>query len=254
MLILGDLNTGNIYLDQNMYKHNGVSNFDHKIKDTADALGLQQLITEPTRISDNVENLRDLIFTSNDKVTIESGTLSPFAQLDHFPIYAAIRVPALPKNTEQTTKHIWNYSKMNAPLLTDILMSTDWANLLENEIHTATDLFISTLHSAARAAIPTKLVKLRRDVKHWKNTELKRNIRKRNRLFKIAKRTNADEDWHRWRYQRNTVTTINRRLKSQHLKSQVHKLLTQKCDPYKYHQTLRNITGRSRDDTIPPLH
>ena len=32
-----------------------------------------------------------------------------------------------------------------------------------------------------------------------------------------------------------------------------HKLLERKHDPYKYHQILRNITGRTRHDIIPPL-
>ena len=33
----------------------------------------------------------------------------------------------------------------------------------------------------------------------------------------------------------------------------VDKLITNRRDPHKYYQTLRNITGRTRDDDIPPL-
>ena len=84
-------------------------------------------------------------------------------------------------------------------------------------------------------------------------SELKRNIRKRDRLFRLAKRTNNADNWERWRDQRNTVTSINRRLKQIHLQSQIHKLLQHKQNPYKYHQILRNITGRSRSRIIPPL-
>ena len=50
ILALGDFNTGNIYLPQDTYNHNGILSFDHKIKEIADALDLQQLIKEPTRI------------------------------------------------------------------------------------------------------------------------------------------------------------------------------------------------------------
>ena len=49
------------------------------------------------------------------------------------------------------------------------------------------------------------------------------------------------------------MTPLNRRLKDEHLQNQINKLVTQKLNPYKYHQTLRNITGRTRDDEIPPL-
>ena len=49
------------------------------------------------------------------------------------------------------------------------------------------------------------------------------------------------------------MTTINRRLKNDFYQNQVQKLLSYKQNPYKYHQTLRAMTGRKRDDTIPPL-
>ena len=162
-LVLGDFNTGNIYLQRNTYRHSGITAFDHKLKDVTDAYDLKQLIKEPTRIAGNTENLRDLIFTSNDNITIESGTLSPFAQLDHFPTFVSLQVPTLPKHCEPITKRIWDYPKINIPLLTDTLLNTDWASILEHETNTATDLFISALQDAARVSIPIKQLKLKQD-------------------------------------------------------------------------------------------
>ena len=49
------------------------------------------------------------------------------------------------------------------------------------------------------------------------------------------------------------VTTLNRRLKDEHLQNQIQKLLTYKLNPYKYHRTLRNITGQTRNEDIPLL-
>ena len=46
---------------------------------------------------------------------------------------------------------------------------------------------------------------------------------------------------------------MNRRLKQKHLTAQIHRLLEHKHDPYKYHKLLRNITGRTRQEIIPPL-
>ena len=253
ILTLGDFNTGNIYLDHHHHNHNGTSSFDHTLKDAADALDLKQLIIEPTRISQSSSNLRDLIFTSNDNIISNSGTLSSFGQLDHFPIYATIQIPTVEENKLPVTKNIWDYSKTNIPLLTETLQNVSWDDILQRDIHTATDTFISTLQEAARLTIPIKQINLNHRQKTWINGDLKRNIRKRDRLFKTAKRTNDPNDWNRWKIQRNCVTAINKRLKSQYLKGQVDKLLTQRRDPHKYHQTLRNITGRFRDDTIPPL-
>ena len=46
---------------------------------------------------------------------------------------------------------------------------------------------------------------------------------------------------------------MNRRLKNKHLDHQVEKLLSQKPNPHKYHQTIRDITGTARNNAIPPL-
>ena len=252
-LILGDLNAGNIYLDQHIYNHNGITTFDRTLKDTAETLDLRQLITQPTRITDNCENLRDLIFTSNNDVVVDSGICSPFSHLDHFPIYITVNVAIPSEIPNQTFTEIWDYSKLNAPLLTTLLQNTDWTDILDNDVDEATELFISAIHQAAIASIPIKRKKLQPKQKPWITSELKRNIRKRDRLFKIAKQKQDAFSWDRWRYQRNYVTTINRRLKNDFYQNQVQKLLSYKQNPYKYHQTLRAMTGRRRDDTIPPL-
>ena len=133
-------------------------------------------------------------------------------------------------------------------------MDTNWRQILEMDIDDATIDFTSAILSAAKQAIPTKVVRIRQNDKPWITSELKRNIRKRDRLFKTARQKQADDQaWDKWRRQRNLVTDLNRRLKQDHLTKQVCRLLERKHDPYKYHQILRNITGRKRHDHIPPL-
>ena len=59
ILILGDLNVGDIYLSPKMrHAHSGVTAFDDRLKHTLDSLNLAQLIDEPTRLSDSVANAR----------------------------------------------------------------------------------------------------------------------------------------------------------------------------------------------------
>jgi len=84
ILIFGDFNTGNIFLDNTSITHSGITAFDRKLKDTLDTLELRQLITQPTRIANNLSNLRDLAITSDTAIISDSGTLSPFSTLDHF--------------------------------------------------------------------------------------------------------------------------------------------------------------------------
>ena len=89
--------------------------------------------------------------------------------------------------------------------------------------------------------------------KLWVTADLKRQIRRRDRLFKRAKNKQTEYDWKRWKDQRNLTTNLTKQLKKHYVESQVTTLLTNKQNPHKYHQTLRSITGKSQDKAIPPL-
>ena len=96
-------------------------------------------------------------------------------------------------------------------------MSTDWEGILDKDVDTATEHFTYTIIKAAKENIPMKIMALKQNDKPWKTSELKLSMRKRDQLFKPAKRTNSDNDRGRWRDQRNIPTNINRRFKLDHL-------------------------------------
>ena len=252
-IILGDFNSGNTYLDQTQHipKNSGVTSFDHKLFNTAETLGLTQLIKEPTRMTDECANLRDLIFTNNIRMIDDSGTLSSFSCLDHFPVYAELRIETFKFQT--LTKTLWDYDKIDSDLFIRTLQKTDWTTILNKDVHTATTDLTHAILSAAKTAIPTKVVHIKNKDKPWVNNELKRNIRKRNMLFKCAKRTQSHIDWCNWKTQRNFVSNLNKRLHSEHIQSQVTELIRNKRSPYKYHQILSDLTGRKHSNPIPPL-
>ena len=253
ILILGDFNAGNVYLSEQLQNScSGSTSFDYLLKDTTDILGMHQLISEPTRISTNSANLRDLIFTSNPEIVIYCGTKSPFAKLDHFPIIATLNLTPPPQNAIITTE-IWDYRNTDTQRLTNLLMDTNWDTILDNDIETATTQLINAIHDAATASIPIMRKKRNARKSPWVTVELKRNIRKRERLFKIAKHNPTEYNWDRWRYQRNLVTSLNRFLKSTYMRTEVNKLLDQKPNPKQYHQTLQKLIGRTRSDELPPL-
>ena len=130
------------------------------------------------------------------------------------------------ENTLQSEcKTIWDYDRLDVDGLIGRLMDADWEAILDRDIDSATEQFTSAISTAAKETIPTKILRTKRKDKPWMTNELKRNIRKRDRLFKQAKRTNNYVDWERWRNQRNIVTSMNRRLRQSHLQLQIHKLL-----------------------------
>ena len=251
-IILGDFNAGNNYLNHasRSQGNSGITSFDLKLSDTAETLDLVQVIKEPTRITDGCANLRDLIFVSNSELLNDSGTLSSFSRLDHFPVFAELSIE--PPEHQTFTKTIWDYEKIDSDLFIAKLQQTDWDSIVSKDIHTAVKDFTQAILNVAKLSIPRKQVRIKNHDKPWVNNELKRNIRKRNMLFSCAKRTQSDVDWRNWKYQRNIVTSLNRRLHSEHIQSEVNRLINNKQDPHKYPQILSNLTGRRQ--AIRPAH
>ena len=251
IIITGDFNAGNAFLQDQTINHSGITHFDIKLRDALYTLNLSQIISTPTRQTQLTANLRDLMITNNPLIIADSGTLSSFSNIDHFPVFASIRIQT-PK-TSVTTKKIWDYDKLDADKLTRLLLHINWDNIIEQDIHIATEKFTHTILTAAAEAIPIKTIHIRPTNKPWITADLKRNIRRRDRLFTRAKQRQTDRDWDKWKQQRNFVTDLNRRLRNAHLKMQVNKLLGSKLNPHQYHQTLKNIMGRTKNQTIPPL-
>ena len=62
----------------------------------------------------------------------------------------------------------------------------------------------------------------------WLNSQLRRMIRKRKRLFKKTKRTKLSQDMNPYKQYRNKVTKLIRRSKKSHIDDIANKLKTQK--------------------------
>lgn len=129
-------------------QNNGVTSFDYTLKNTIEMANLRQIITEPTRTNSNSENLRDLILTNYNTV-VESGTLSSFPQLDHFPVYVSVDLTIPKEKQDPKYTNIWGYSKMDAPLLTSLL-DTDCESILNNDIDSDRTVRFSIARSCYR--------------------------------------------------------------------------------------------------------
>ena len=257
IFVLGDFNTGNIFLNEchsisgRNINHSGITSFDVKLSHTLETLELTQLITSPTRRTETAANLRDLAITSNKEIVTSSGILSSFGNMDHLPIYLSTSLPSFISPIQVRT--IWDYNKLDADKLTMLIQTTDWDDILSHDIDTATDKFTQTILEAAHKTIPTKNIYIRPGDKPWITSYLKQHMNKRDRLFKVAKRTDLNCDWEAWRLQRNFVTKLNKDCKELHTKRQIHVLLSQKHNPYQYHKILKQAIRPRPCTTIPPL-
>ena len=149
VLLTGDLNVGNLFLPPDTYQHSGLTAFDRKLRDATDTIGLTQLIDQPTRIENDTHNLRDLFVTSNTKFIIDSGLLSSFSTLDHFPVFATLSIQG-ERNDDNHVTEYWDYANTDAVKLTHILLQTDWTSILSKDMDDAATDFTNCIIDAAR--------------------------------------------------------------------------------------------------------
>ena len=251
IIILGDFNIGNIYLPSNV-THSGTTAFDVKLNDTFESLGLTQLILTPTRNANTLSNLRDLLVTNNPQMIEKSGILPPFSHLDHFPIFANLNIEK-ELSIRSQERIIWDYTRTDIDRLILTLRQTNWDFIERKNIDDATEQFTRIILKAASDTIPTKTIKTRQNDKIWMTPELKRHMRQRDKLFRLARQRQTQEAWLKWRTQRNKTTALNRRLKQNELQKHINKLVEHKQDPHKYHKILKTLIGRNKSDTIPPI-
>ena len=97
-------------------------------------------------------------------------------------------------------------------------------------------------------------------------SELRRQMRKRDRLFRQAQRAQQTKgsihgcseaestaQWEKWRRQRNFVTQLNKCLRNNHIQKTARTLIEHQQDPYRYHQTLKSLIGGNQHREIPAL-
>ena len=249
--LVGDWNAGNCWLSPINRYHTPVTPFEINLKHTTESLGLTQLINTATRIQGDTFNLRDLALVDRPALVKAVDVAPPFSNIDHLPLL--ITLSLLTKYEQQNmTKKIWDYQNTDIAGFTNSLSETNWNEIADKDTDEAVELLSTSIVRVAEKHIPTKIVRVRNN-KPWFSAELRREIRKRDRLFRLAKQSNNERDWARWRCQRNIVTSRNRKLKNENLKNKVNRLLTSKQNPYEYHQILKSITGFKQQSTIPPL-
>jgi hypothetical protein len=148
---------------------------------------LTQIITDPTRYTDDNAHLLDLIITDSPLQVLDSGTRAPLSKLDHCIVYCKLNLKISHPRSYQ--RQVWDYKFANVIELDQAIRAAPFDSLLHESaslndaVTRVTDLFIST----CKEHIPNKTVTIRPKNKKWLTNDVRRAFRRRDRLFKRQK-------------------------------------------------------------------
>ncbi|KAK3105198.1 hypothetical protein FSP39_019583 [Pinctada imbricata] len=184
---------------------NQISNNHNEIKKISDAFTLFQLISEPTHYTESSSSLIDLILTNNPNLISVSGVSDPFLPNEiryHCPIFAFLSIPKTKKSS--FSRKIWVFNNTNFEQYRNKLSSIDWTPiLLEENIDKSAEKITNCILQTATETIPNKYITVRKNDLPWINNSIRKLIRKRKRIHKLAKQTNTTENWSKFRQIRN---------------------------------------------------
>lgn len=244
IVILGDFNLNILNLQSNK-----------KISDICQQYNLTQLIDEPTNYTEFSSTVIDLIMVNNVHTIYLSGVGEPFLTQDiryHCPTYCVFKF----KKTviKPFTRKIWLYEKGNYDELRQSVNDYDWKCTYNDNINSYANNFTTKLMELAEKCIPTKTVTVRPLDLPWINSNIRRLMRKRNRLFKKYKKDKSIENYDNFKRARNEVTTHLRRSKQNYIDSLANKLKSPNLTSKDYWKTLKSYIKPTKTSTIPPLY
>ncbi|KAK3106293.1 hypothetical protein FSP39_017122 [Pinctada imbricata] len=224
-----------------------------RIKDLLSLYDLSNVINESTRLTDTTAKCIDPIILSDTTISQESGTID--ARLsDHMATYVTLNFETPVRKT--FLRKVWLYKECRFENMRDEISTTDWSFLNDgNDIDNTVSLFSDKLKTIMNKHIPRKEVTIRPLDKAWFNSEIRREIRHRDRLRKIYRRTGKTSDRVKYKNQRNKVNNMKKRLKEKYFESMNDSLRDYKqTDSKTYWKLIGSlIKGGNKNNEIPTL-
>ena len=206
IFLLGDFNTD---VTPNVNTSNS-----NKLKAIFSTFGLEQLITEPTRVTLNSSTLIDLCVTNTPTKIVNSGVLH-LGISDHSLIYMTYKA-----KSERSGKRIIEIRSMKKfrkeQYLSD-LKQQNWADInLNSDPNEMWSKWKSLLMECIDRHAPLRQKRVGNKRSPWITSQLQREMRKRDYLKQKAIREGNSESWEQFKYARNRTNNLIRTAKRQY--------------------------------------
>ena len=225
------------------------SQFDsdtRKLLTITDVYGLQQLITEPTRITETSATLIDLIFTNCPDKVLCSG-VRHIGISDHSMVYVYRKLAINGQNKGHTNITYRNFRSFNRDKFRSDVASQDWDHI--NNSSNPNDMwnewkesFLAIVNKHA----PLRTTRVRARGSPWITSELKKQMHDRDILKLRAIRSKNPNDWVHFKRQRNKVNSATRLAKEVYYQNMLNE---HKGDSRKTWQIINELSSRNFVET-----
>ena len=228
IVILGDFNICCLQLSSSILK-----GYQNVLK----LFNLEQIINEPTRVTNTNSSLLDHIVCNNREKIFQSGVI-PVGLSDHSLIFCSRKTMRIPINKHNLVR-MRSMKHYNKDDFVTRLLNAKWDDCFKAENVTVAwqsfrDIFMSVLDSIA----PIKEIRLKNRTEPWMTSDILEDIKQRDFYLYRFKKNRAQEDYKLFCKLRNKVQRNIRTAKSEYLSNKIEE---NKNEPKNLWQQLKNL-------------
>ena len=207
--ILGDLNI-NLINTQKSHIPNGIKRY----REFCSLHGLKQLITSPTRITENSSSLLDHVLTNSTDRVSQSGVVDTSLS-DHQLIYCTRKISRIKFNAHKYIR-IRSLKNYNQSLFLEKLNEINFPDYSKFEtVNDAYSDFVGKVTSVIDQIAPMKEIRVKNNSPDWFDAEIHEEIETRDKLFAKFKKSKKSNDHKNYKKARNKVQhLINKKKKT----------------------------------------
>ena len=210
------------------------------------SLDLSQIITEPTRITEQSKSLIDVILVNNQHRIVDSGVV-PLSISDHSLIYCIVKA-GVPKATPRTIEYR-SYRRFDENAFIQDLNNVPW-HIVDDEsnVNDAVLTWNRLFTEVADSHAPLKKRRVKGATAPWMNNKIAEAMRDRNYHLRKAQKTNSTYHWRMYRKLRNFV---NREIKSSKSNHYCNLIEEGKGDSSMIWKAVNEASSRNVSSSIP---
>ena len=257
MRAMNNPNTGIYLLDdfndkcQKWESRHSDSELKQDLLETTTAIGLTQLIDEPTYTTRTSNNLLDLIFTNMPGQVITSGTLPPFGTSHHSVVHCTCNL-LMPKPTSHK-KEIWKYREGDIEGLNAAIGDFPFDDILPDDTDEAAEIWTHTLLTISKEYIPCHEITVHSRDKPWITHDIKKLIKKRNASYRKYQRTRETRHYDIYLCIKDEVNEKILEAKEEYRTQLVRKLEDLRTQPRDFWKVAKQVYGSKTHENVPTL-
>ena len=212
---------------------------------------LCNLITEPTRITENSSTLIDHIITpKNCKPKVNNAHAVDLGMSDHHIIHCSIDI--LRERNKPIIRTVKNYKNVNTDKLKEDIKMVPWHVCdIFDDVDDTVFAWESLYKSVINDHIKERTVKMRKYSHPWINSSIRKQLNNRFKLLRIAQKTpKGSHEWDMYKKARNYCTKILRVAEASYWKEKFNGLTP---SSKKFWNCVNEFIGKTKNNKIGPL-